>query len=94
MLTKQDLTAIRGIVKEEVKTIVKDEVKSAVQHEVKTIVRQEVDNALRQELTPIKKDIKKIKSDIDIIVRSFDQDYVLLRHRVDRIEDHLQLAPL
>ncbi len=78
MLTKGDLSQIQKI----------------VQSETRKIVQSETRKIVHGELKPIISDIKKIKSDISLIVRSFDRDYVVLRRRVDRIEDHLHLSSI
>ncbi|OGG23635.1 hypothetical protein A3A79_00300 [Candidatus Gottesmanbacteria bacterium RIFCSPLOWO2_01_FULL_43_11b] len=82
MLTKNDLSQIQKIVQVETKKIVQVETKKIVSNE------------LQRELKPVKKDIKKIKSDISIIVKTYDRDFVHLRRRVNRVESHLQLPPL
>ena len=78
MLTKTDLSQIRKITRQETKAI--------VQQETKTITRKE--------LKPIKTDIAKIRKDIGVIISFFDKEYLELRHRVKRIEEHLNLSPM
>ncbi len=51
-------------------------------------------NRFKVELKPIKHDIAKVRKDIDGILSLFDQEYVDLRKRVERIEEHLQLSSL
>ena len=48
---------------------------------------------LAKELKPIKSDVAKIRKDIDAIISLFDREYVDLRKRVARIEEHLGLSP-
>lgn len=45
-------------------------------------------------LKPLKSTIKKIDDKLDAMIRLYDQEYVHLRKRVDRVEDHLNLSPL
>lgn len=42
----------------------------------------------------LKTDVAKIRKDVTIIVSFFDSEYLELRKRVDRIEEHLSLPPL
>jgi len=53
-----------------------------------------LDKRFKIELKPIKSDISKIRKDIDVIISLFDREYVNLRQRVERIEEHLNLPPL
>lgn len=61
----------------------------------------EIQKIVQKETNPIKKDVKTIKSDISqirkdtkTIVNFFDREYVELRQRVGRIEEHLHLPPV
>ena len=81
MLTKTDLSQIRSIVQKETRAIVQTETRAIVQKETKEIIKKE--------LAPIKKDIKVIKDDINMVIDIFDKNYLGLRARVDRIDDHL-----
>jgi hypothetical protein len=54
---------------------------SQIQKIVHTEIQSETRKIVREELKPIKKDI-------NLIVRSFDRDYVALRKRVERLETH------
>ncbi len=53
-----------------------------------------VANRIREELKPVKKDISKMRKDIDVMLSLFDREYVDLRTRVERIEEHLNLSAL
>lgn len=60
-----------------------------------------VSKRIKEEINPIKKDVKTLKSDVseirkDIktIVNFFDKEYLELRTRVERIEEHLNLEPI
>lgn len=60
-----------------------------------------IDKKLAERLSPIHADIKtmkadigKIRKDISGITDFFDQEYIGLRKRVERIEDHLNLPPI
>ncbi len=69
--------------------MVADETKTIVQEETRDIVQTETKKIIRKELAPIKKDIKVIKDDINMVIDGFDKDYLGLRARVDRIDDRL-----
>jgi len=106
MLTKTDLQKIGKIVKtevqqetrkvvhEETRKIVQQETKKIVQQETRKIVQQETRKIVKEELVPIKKDIYKIKGNINDIIGFFDTEHLKLKKRVDRIEDHLSLPPV
>lgn len=85
MLTKTDLSQIQSIVQ----IVVQKETRAIVQKETRNIVKTETKKIIRKELAPIKKDIKVIKVDINMVIESFDGNYLELRARVDRIDDHL-----
>ena len=53
--------------------------------EIKKIVHEEV----AVQLSPVKKDISQIRKDQKIIINFFDHEYLELRKRVERIEEHL-----
>lgn len=98
MLTKTDLQQIQNIVKTEIqqetKKIVQQETRKIVQQETKKIVQGETRKIVKEELVPIKKDISKIRKDMNEIIGFFDTEYMELRKRVERLEDHLNLPPI
>ena len=53
-----------------------------------------VSKRIRVELEPVKKDIAQIRKDQKTIINFFDQEYLELRKRVERIEEHLNLEPI
>jgi len=57
------------------------------------IVQVETRKIVQEELKPIKKDIIPIRKDQKLIVNFFDREYLDLRTRVERIEEHLGLPP-
>ena len=65
-----------------------------IQKIVKTEVQQETRRIVKEELNPVKKDITHIRRDIKTIVSFFDDEYLKLRKRVERIEDHLNLPTI
>ena len=67
------------------------QIQKIVQVETKKIVQVETKKIVSNEL---QRELKKIKSDISIIVKTYDRDFVHLRRRVNRVESHLQLPPL
>ena len=87
MLTKDDLTAIRNIVRSEVKEEV-----SPLKKDV-TSLKNDV-GTLKKDVNVLKKDVKSMKKDIETIVSFFDNETIGLSKRVDRIEKHLNMPPL
>lgn len=55
-------------------------------NQIKKIVETAVD--------PIKKDLKKVDKKVDLVIKSFDREYLGLQKRIMRVETHLQLKPL
>lgn len=62
--------------------------------QIQKIVNTESKKAIIQELKPLKEDITHIRKDIKTIVNYFDREYLQLRKRVERLENHLHLSPL
>lgn len=62
--------------------------------EIGNLLDERLDKKFKIELKPIKSDISKIRKDIDAIISLFDREYVNIRQRVERIEEHLNLPPL
>lgn len=59
---------------------------------IQTIVRTETKEIIQKELKPIREDIIKIRKDIKTVVNFFDQEYLELRNRVEKIEQFLNLT--
>jgi len=80
MLTQDDLQAIQKIVKHEIS----DELMP-----VNSKLR-----LLQKDIAGIKKDVRKLKKDLDITITTFDHEMTDTKLRVDRINTHLSLPPL
>lgn len=83
MLDKSDLRQIRAIVQEETRAIVQKETRAIVQEELVPI---------KKELKTIKEDIIQIRKDQNAIIKFFDEEFLNLRQRVDRIEEVLHIS--
>lgn len=103
MLTKNDLSQIQKIVQTETKKIVRGELSNyptkadLANHPTKQDLARELSNHptkqdLAKELKPLKDDIAHIRKDTKAIVGFFDREYLELRKRVERIEQHLNLS--
>jgi len=62
---------------------------------------EKIGNLVTKKIEPLSKDVKTIKSDIvhirrdiNMVIGAFDREYLDLRKRIDRIEDHLQLPTI
>ena len=62
--------------------------------DIKNIVQYGVRVELQAELRSIKKDIAKVRKDLDTTISLFDKDHLTLKKRVTRIEDHIKLPPI
>lgn len=82
-LTKKDLQNIAGVVQKEIKATVPGMIEAGIKNTVPGMIRDE--------LKPIKEDIAQIRKDIKTITNFFDREYLELRNRVERIEEHLHL---
>jgi hypothetical protein len=87
MLTKTDLRQIEGVVNK----VVKKELGAGLGEVRKefSVGLGEVRKEFKKELAPIKKDITKIRSDISTMSSFFDNEYLHLRSRVEKIEEHI-----
>ena len=61
--------------------------------EIDNVVSKRLQNVttkddLKRELKPIKSDVAKTRKDIDVMLSMFDREYLQLRKRVERIEEH------
>jgi len=105
MLTKADLTQITKIVQSETLKIVRLETPKIVQIETLKIVRLETPKIIqyetakivRSEIQSLEKRINKRFDNMDrkleYAINFLDRDYLKLLHRVERIEEHLNLEP-
>ncbi len=67
--------------------------------QIKKVFKNELKNSLtkndlKKELKPMKSDIAKIRKDVDVVISLFDREYLELRARVERIEEHLNLEQI
>jgi hypothetical protein len=53
-----------------------------------------IDKKMDAKLKPIHQQLRKISKDIDVIISSFDREYLELRGRIERIEQYLKLPRL
>lgn len=87
MLTKSDLNQIGVVVNKSIQVQVPPIVNKAIQTQVPGIVT----GILQKELKPIKKDLKKIRKNLEFAVGVLDRDRWKLKKRVDVIESHAGL---
>lgn len=52
-------------------------------------IQQIVKKEIGAETKPIKKELRKMRKDLNITITSFDREIIDTRRRVDRIETHL-----
>ena len=53
-----------------------------------------VSKRIKAELKSVKDDASQIRKDIKTIINFFDKEYLELRKRIERLENHLNLPPL
>lgn len=62
--------------------------------QIQKIVKEEVQagtNPLKKDMQVVKKDVAQIRKDIKVISSFFDREYLELRRRVEKVEQHLGL---
>lgn len=62
--------------------------------QIKKIIQEETTTVIDKKLKPIKQDIAQIRNDQKTIISFFDKEYLDLRKRVEKIEEHLQLSSI
>jgi len=77
MLTQSDLKNIKELI-EPVNTKVGDLDKKVT--------------SLEKDIKTIKKDASQTRKDVKVLIAYFDREYVELRKRIDKIEEHLGLT--
>lgn len=60
--------------------------------QIRTIVKDEVKSAFETEVNPLKRDVTKIRKDIKTIVNVFDDEYLGLRRRAERLEEKVGIS--
>jgi predicted nucleic acid-binding Zn-ribbon protein len=63
-------------------------------NQIKKIVEpiQKDINTLNKDMSTLKKDVAETRKDVKVLIAYFDREYVELRKRIDRIEEHLGLS--
>ena len=91
MLTKNDLQAIQGLIREEVNPIKKDI--GGLMTDVSGL-KTDIEDVKKQvePIKTIKRDVKRLLRDRDYMSKAFDEGIVYLGRRVERIEEHLKLS--
>jgi len=56
-------------------------------------IKVAVEEVVEQKLKPVHKKLNKLQKDLDITIRSFDNDHLKNRNRIEIIENHLGLTP-
>lgn len=92
MLTQQDLQAIENIIDKKLDEKLD---KRFAEHDAKWDKRldEKLDTRFKKELRPIKTELKKMRKDMNLIVKLFDDDLHIIRCRVDHLEDYLPFPP-
>lgn len=82
---KDDLAQIRTKELPAIKADIKSVTDDVVQISTKELP------AINKDIKSVKKDVVQIRTDVKTIVNFFDREYLDLRTRVERIEEHLHL---
>ena len=60
--------------------------------QIDRLLEKRIDQSLKKRVDPIKQDISRIRGDMKTVVNFFDHEYLELRKRVEKIEEHLRLT--
>lgn len=100
MLTTQDLDAIRTIVEQ----VVDEKLNGRFRKfegkvdnrfiEFEKRFDEKFESQFKKELTPIRRDIKRLRKDLNVFIRTFDSEQVDLQRQMQRVEEYLNLPPL
>lgn len=75
MITDQEFSKLRTIIREE----------------VELVVEEKLEQKLEEKLKPIHKKLNKMQKDLDGTINFFDHEYMGHEKRISKIETHLQL---
>ncbi len=97
MITKQEFSKLRTIIKEEinveVKKVVEDvleeKLEQKLEEKLESKLDQKLESKLDQKLKPIIKKLNKIEKDLQATNHFFDHEYLGHEKRIGRIETHL-----
>ncbi len=53
-----------------------------------------VSKRIKKEMKPLKSDVSNIRKDTKTLINYFDREYLEIRARIERIEEHLNLEPI
>lgn len=106
MLTKNDLSQIRKVVREEVEVEAKT-TRTDIEYEIKRVRIEfslrldkvedylkniDIKNSrLEKEMQKMRKDITQIKKDINSLIGYSDENHIRLRKRIEKIEEQINL---
>ena len=89
MLDDVDLKKLDGLFEKRLKPV-KDDISTL--HTEIAAVASSVDEKIEKRLKPVKDDISHIRKDVKVMTGFFDNEYLVLRKRVERIESFLKLT--
>jgi ABC-type phosphate transport system auxiliary subunit len=84
-LTKSDIQVLDKLL---------DQKLDSVKSDLELSIDKKLDEKFDLKLKPIHTNLNKLNNKIDLVARVLDRDYVHLRKRVGRVEDHLDLPAL
>ena len=73
--------------------IIQTETRKIVQEETRKIVKEELE-PVKRDIQTVKKDIVKIRKNINTVINFSDVEYLELRKRIEKIEEHLHISAL
>ncbi|EKD53094.1 MAG: hypothetical protein ACD_61C00157G0002 [uncultured bacterium] len=83
MITDQEFSKLRTIIREEVELVVEEKLEQKLE--------EKLEQKLEEKLKPIHKKLNKIQKDLDGTIDFFDHEYMGHEKRITKIEAHLQL---
>ncbi len=58
---------------------------------VERVVERKVEEIVEKKLAPIRRELKQIRKDLNLVIKVFDSEIYNLKNRTTRIETHLKL---
>ena len=92
MITDQEFSQLRTIIKEEINLEVRKVVEDVLEEKLEQKLEQKLDQKLDEKLKPIHRKLNKLEKDLQATNHFFDNEYLGHERRITRIETHLNIS--
>ena len=98
MITDQEFSKLRTVIREEVQQVLDDQLEQKLEEKLESKLDQKLEEKLEskldQKFKPIIKKLNKIEKDLKTTINFFDNEYLGHERRITKIESHLQFPEL